>query len=219
MKLKATIRIILFPVVLGVLLFIPAGTLQYWEAWVYMSILFVPVLIFVIYLFSKDPEFIERRMRMKEKQDVQNKVVIVISLFVVAVFVTCGLDKRFGWSRLPLLVIIISDIVTLFTYLFVIKVLLENRYASRTVEVEEDHKLITTGTYKIIRHPMYLAVLLMFVSTPFALGSYWASIGNVFIIFPLVVRIVNEEKLLIERLEGYEKYIEEVKYRLIPGIW
>ena len=219
MFISAVIRIVLLPVVLGVLLFIPAGTFQYWEAWVYMSILFVPVLIFVIYLFSKDPEFIERRMRMKEKQDVQNKVVIFISLFVVAVFVTCGLDKRFGWSRLPLLVIIISNIVTLFTYLFVIKVLLENRYASRTVEVEEDHKLITTGTYKIIRHPMYLAVLLMFVSTPFALGSYWASIGNVFIIFPLVVRIVNEEKLLIERLEGYEKYIEEVKYRLIPGIW
>lgn len=219
MKLKAAIRIIAFPVVLGVLLFIPAGTLQYREAWVYISILFVPALIFIIYLFRKDPGLIERRMKMKEKQDVQNKVVIIIALFVAAVFVACGLDKRFGWSRLPLIVIVISDVAVFFTYLFVINVLLKNRYASRTVEVEEDHKLITTGPYKIIRHPMYLAVLIMFISTPFTLGSYWASIGNVFIISPFIARIINEEKLLIKQLKGYKKYTEEVKYRLIPGLW
>ena len=218
-KKNALLGIFSLPVVLGMLLFIPAGTIMYWEAWLYILILFIPTLIIVLYLLVKNPELIERRMRFKEEKKTQNKVVILSALLIVAVFITSGLDKRFGWSKIPAFVIIILDIEIICCYLFFFRVLLENKFASRTIGIEEEQILIATGPYRIIRHPMYLAILMILINTPFVLGTYWAAFGNIGSIILIIIRIKEEEKMLIEELEGYYEYMERVKYRLIPGLW
>lgn len=218
-KLTVYARTFAMPIVLGALIFIPAGTIDYWEAWVYITVLFFPMIIFNSYMLIKDPELLNRRMKVKEKEKVQKWVVTLISIVFLSLYITAGLDKRYGWSESSIFVIILSDITILLSYLFFMKILLENRYASHTVEVEEDHKLITTGPYKIIRHPMYIAIIIMFISTPLALGSYWAALGNIFIIPAIAARIINEEKVLVESLNGYPEYMKNVKYRLIPRVW
>lgn len=192
---------------------------MYCEAWLYIFVLFLPTLIFTLYLFAKNPELIERRMRTKEKEKVHNRVVMISALFIVAVFITSCFDRRFGGSAIPVYVIIILVIEIMCCYLFFFRVLMKDRFASRTVGIEKEHKLITTALYKIIRHPIYLARLFIFTNTSFVVDSYWASIGNIFIIFLLIVLIKDKEKMLIEQLEGYKEYMQRVKYRLIPGFW
>ena len=216
---KVILRFGMFIVIMGLLFFLPAGTLRYWEAWVYMAILVTPMIIFLFYIIKHDPDLLERRMRTKEKETEQKTITKIGSFIFILIYLIPGFDQRYGWSSVPVEIIIIADIIVLGGYLLFVRVLLENSYASRIVEVERQQKVITTGPYKIVRHPMYSAVLLMYSFGPLALGSYWAMIGSVLLILILIARINNEEKVLLRELEGYQDYLEKTKYRLVPGIW
>lgn len=212
-------RFFLLIIILGLMFFLPAGTIQYWQAWIFCGILFIPMIFVLIYLLKNNPELLERRMKMKEKEKPQKLIIKLSMLVFITAFIIPGLDYRLNWSDLHLTVIIIADVIIFLGYLLFFFVLKENSYASRIIEVENDQIVISTGPYAIIRHPMYLAVLLIYVFSPLALGSYWAMLA----IFPLpiliVFRIINEEKVLMKELPGYKVYTQRVKYRLIPFIW
>jgi len=212
-------RFFLLIIIFGLMFFLPAGTIQYWQAWIFCGILFIPMIFVLIYLLKNNPELLERRMKMKEKEKPQKLIIKLSMLVFITAFIIPGLDYRLNWSDAPLTVIIIADVIIFLGYLLFFFVLKENSYASRIIEVENDQIVISTGPYAIIRHPMYLAVLLIYVFSPLALGSYWAMLA----IFPLpiliVFRIINEEKVLIKKLPGYKVYTQRVKYRLIPFIW
>lgn len=205
--------------VLGLMFFLPAWTINYWQAWVYILVLFIPMSILVRYLYKNDPKLLERRMRMKERQTTQKLVIALSFLFFLPAYIIPGFDVRFGWSNVPLIVVVIADVVVLFGYLMFALVLKTNSYASRVIEVEKGQKVITTGPYVIVRHPMYLAVLILYAFSPLALGSFWAMIPLVLLIILLVARIKGEEKELLENLEGYKEYVAKTKYRLVPRIW
>jgi protein-S-isoprenylcysteine O-methyltransferase Ste14 len=204
---------------MGAVFFISAGTFSYWQAWVYIFVLFVTVAVVVRYLYKYDPKLLERRMRMKERQKTQKAVVAVSWPFFLAAFIMPGLDIRFGWSNVPVPVIIAADIMMLIGYAIIGLVFRANTYTSRIVEVEKGQKVISTGPYAIVRHPMYVGVIVFFMSSPLALGSYWAVIPTLFIIPMLVVRILGEEKELMNNLEGYGDYVKKTRYRLLPGVW
>lgn len=212
-------RTLFFLIVMLAMFFLPAGSFNFWEAWVYLTIIFVSMFAFLIYFLKNDPELLERRMRSKEKEIEQKWIIGTMSVCFIFTFLLPGFDQRFGWSHVPVIMVIIADIVVLLGYGFVFLVLKENSYASRVIEVEKDQKVISSGPYAVVRHPMYLGVALMFLFTPLALGSYWALIPAVLMIFVLVPRIFNEEKVLERDLDGYREYMQQVKYRLIPGIW
>ncbi|NIR06603.1 MAG: isoprenylcysteine carboxylmethyltransferase family protein [Candidatus Aminicenantes bacterium] len=216
---KVIIRITIAFVMLVLLFFLPARTIYFWEAWVFMAILFTPAICLLFYLYKKDPELLEKRMKMKEKEKEQ-KVLMKISLFFfIGTFLLPGFDKYYGWSSIPLWLKIFSDMMVLLGYIMFVVVLLQNRFASRVIEVQEKQKVIDTGLYSVVRHPMYDAVFLIYGFAPLALGSYWMLIGSVYLIFVVVFRILNEEKVLIKELEGYKEYMQKVRYRLIPGLW
>jgi len=200
-------------------LFLPAGTLDYWEAWVYMAILLIPAFFVILYFLKFDPEFMERRMQFREKEAKQKKIISLASILFVIGFILPGLDHRFGWSNVPFEIVIVADLLVFLGYMFVILVFRENRYASRTIQVEKGQKVISTGPYSIIRHPMYLGTIIMYLSTPIALGSYWALLP--FLAMPLILRdrILNEEEVLLRELPGYKEYCKKTRYRLIPYIW
>jgi len=213
------VRLMLVIAILGAMLFLPAGTFHYWQAWVYLAILIIPMIFVMIYMIAKDPELLERRMRMREKETEQRTIIKLSYVFFVVAFLIPGFDKRFGWSSAPLEVIIIADAIVLAGYALFVRVLRENRYASRIIEVEQKQKVVTTGPYAVVRHPMYSGALLMYGFSPLALGSYWGMIPNALLVVLIVARILNEEKVLIRELEGYREYAQKVKYRLIPGVW
>lgn len=213
---------LLFPavlLVLGLMLFVPAGTFDYWEAWVYCAVLLVPFVFVVTYLLRKDPELLARRIRLKEKEPTQKRIIGTSSLIFFIAFLIPGLDHRFGWSEIPAVIVIAANALVLLGYTLVFLVFKENPYASRVVEVEQSQKVISTGPYALIRHPMYLGTSIMFLATPIALGSYWAL--PVFLTLPIVMvyRLMNEEKVLMRELPGYTEYMQNVRYRLIPFIW
>ena len=213
------VRVVLFIALLVAMLFLPAGTFHYWQAWVYLAILTIPAGLVMTYLIRKDPELLERRMRMTEKEAEQRTIIKLSILFFIIVFLIPGFDKRFGWSSVPLEVVIIADAIVLAGYVVFVLVLRENRYASRIIEVEQKQKVITTGPYAVVRHPMYSGALLMYGFSPLALGSYWGMIPNALLVILIVARIRNEEKVLKQELEGYREYTQKVKYRLVPQIW
>ncbi|HEX3048408.1 MAG TPA: isoprenylcysteine carboxylmethyltransferase family protein [Bacillota bacterium] len=213
------IRLILAIILLGAAFFIPAGTLGYWEAWVYMAVTIIPATITMLYLLRTAPDLLERRMRMREKKSEQKLIVFLTFPLFIAAFVLPGLGQRFGWTEIPATIIIIADLMVLLGYLFFIRVLLENRYASRVIEVEQKQKVITTGPYAVVRHPMYVSVLLIYTFSPVALGSLWGLIPMAFLTLLIIARIRNEEKVLSQELEGYREYMQKTKYRLIPGLW
>jgi len=219
LKKAVVIRVILVFVGMGLMFFLPAGTFRYWQAWVYTSLLLIPMLFVIAWFFRKDPEFLERRIRMKEKEHGQKSIITLGSIVILTAFVLPGFDRRFGWSSVPLAIVLISDFLVLIGYGCCVLVFKENRYASRVVEVTEEQSVITTGPYSRIRHPMYLGVLIMYIFSPLALGSYWAVLPALLLIFVLVARIRNEEKVLAEKLPGYREYLQRVRFRLIPGIW
>jgi protein-S-isoprenylcysteine O-methyltransferase Ste14 len=220
-KLKKTVvtRLVLFLIVMGLMFFLPAGTFRYWQAWTYIAILFIPMLFVMVDLFKNDPELLERRMRTREKERRQKTIVILSALFFMGAYLLPGFDHRYGWSSVPAFVVVVADILVLAGYGLFVRVLQENRYASRIVEVTEKQTVITTGPYALVRHPLYLALVVMFVLSPLALGSYWAMLWAFLLIFILVARIRNEEKVLLAELPGYREYVRRVRYRLIPGIW
>lgn len=204
---------------LGALFFLPAGTLQYWEAWVYLGVLLIPMFATSTYLLQRDPELLERRMRNKEPQAAQQLIVTLSAVALTAILLVPGLDHRYGWSSVPAPLVIVGDALVLLGYGLFVLVMRENRYASRTVEVEKDQKVITTGPYALIRHPMYLAATLIYVASPLALGSYWGLIPAAILPVLLGARILSEERLLHEHLEGYTAYTQKTRSRLLPGIW
>ena len=217
--IKVLIRFVLAIIVLVLIFFLPAGSIKFWEAWVYMGILFTPMIFVLIYLLKKDPELLERRMKMKEKEKPQ-KVFVKLSILVfLTAFIIPGFDYRFEWSEVPFVVIIIADLFIFIGYLLFFLVLKENTHASRIIEVGKGQKVISTGPYAIIRHPMYVAVLMMYILSPLALGSYWAVLAVLSLPVLIILRIKNEEKILIDKLSGYREYTQKVKYRLIPYIW
>lgn len=203
----------------GLLFYLTAGTIRYWQASVYMVVLFGTMSLMVRYFLRNNPEVLERRLKMKEERERQSTIQKVGAVFWIAVFAIPGLDQRFEWSSVPWPVVIASDVLVLVGYLFICRVFMENSYASRTIEVHEGQNVITTGPYAIVRHPMYSAVLVLMVFTPLALASYWAVIPSLTLPLLLIVRIRDEEALLLEELGGYREYTEETRYRLIPGIW
>ena len=213
-------RVFFVYLILGLIFFLPAGTLRYWEGWVYMVTIAVPMIFFGVYMFKHDPKFLERRMRIKEKRKEQKLIVKLGILPFLLAFIVPGFDRRFGWSDIPLSVTIIGIALVLLGFLMSLYVFLATIFASRIVEVEKEQKVITTGPYKLIRHPMYFSLIIFYGATPLALGSYWALLPALLSIIPvLIFRIIDEEKELLNSLEGYREYTQKIKYRLIPGIW
>ncbi len=217
--LRAAMRAVLGFVVYGALFFGTAGTFDYWEAWVFLGALFIPAIGALIYLVRADPELLERRMRMREERARQKVIMMMFTATWLLVFALPGLDRRFGWSAVPTWLVIFSDGVVLASYVFVIRVVLVNRYASRTIGVEEGQQLVTTGLYALVRHPMYLAILPLILFAPLALGSWWAMVPALPTPLFLVMRILDEEEALREGLPGYVDYMQETRSRLIPGVW
>ena len=206
-------------VLIGLLIFLPAGTFSYFNGWLFMGILFVPMFLLGIVLMVKNPELLRKRLDAKEKQKEQSLVVKLSGLMFLAGFIVAGLGYRFDWYILPKGVAIGASAVFLMGYLLYVEVLRENTYLSRTIEVQEDQKVVDTGLYGIVRHPMYSVTLLMFLSTPLVLGSIYSFL--IFLTYPFLIirRIENEEELLEQELDGYQEYKQKVKYRLIPFIW
>ena len=206
-------------ILVGVLLFLPAGTLDFFGGWLFMGVLFVPMLLLGVILCVKAPELLEKRLRAKEARGEQSLVVKLSALMFLTGFITAGLDCRFGWSELPRWVNWMGAGLFLLSYLLYGEVMRENAYLSRTVEVQQGQKVVDTGLYGIVRHPMYAATVLMFCSMPLVLGSLPAF--EIFLLYPflLVVRIRDEEELLVQELEGYRDYQRKVRYKMIPFIW
>ena len=206
-------------VLVGVMLFLPAGTFNYVYGWLFIALLFGPMLIMGAVMLIKSPELLKKRLDAKEKQGAQKGVVALSGLMFVGGFVVAGLDFRFGWSDMPLWVTVTASAVLLAAYALYAEVMRENAYLSRTVKVEDGQKVVDTGLYGIVRHPMYAVTIWLFLAIPVVLGSWWSLLC--FAPYPVImaVRIINEEKLLTEQLDGYAEYKKKVKYRLIPFIW
>ena len=203
----------------GLLIFLPAGTLAYPGGLLFLCLLFIPMLIMGIVMLARARDLLAKRLDAKEKQAAQKGVQSLAGLVFMAGFVLAGLDFRFGWSDMPLPVVIAASVIFLIGYVLYAEVMRENAYLSRTVKVEEGQTVISTGLYGIVRHPMYLASVLMFLSIPLVMGSWYALIPFAFYPLLMVVRILDEEKLLTAELSGYEEYKRKVKYRMIPFIW
>ncbi len=204
---------------LMILLFVPAWTFDYWQAWVYLGVIFIPFTCAVIFLLITDPALIERRMHTQESQPQQKWVVLLTVIWFLMIFVFPGLDHRFGWSRVAAGIVLGTDGLVFVGYLLIFLVLRENSYASRVVEVEQGQKVISSGPYAIVRHPMYVGTLVMFLLTPLALGSRWGLIVALPLIPAITARIANEEKVLAAELPDYPGYMQKVRYRLLPGVW
>jgi protein-S-isoprenylcysteine O-methyltransferase Ste14 len=216
---SALIKVTLGILLVGALIFLPAGTLAFAKGWLLMGLLFIPMLIAGFVMLFKAPKLLAKRLDAKEKQGDQKLVVAMSGLMFVAGFVVAGLDYRFSWSRMPMAVTVASSVLFLLAYGLYAEVLRENAYLSRTVKVEEGQTVISTGLYGIVRHPMYAATILLFIMMPLVLGSWYAAI--IFLAYPvlIVIRLLGEEKLLLKELPGYGQYREKVKYRIIPFIW
>ena len=206
-------------VMVALLLFPAAGGFGYMNGWLFIALLFVPMFLLGLVLFLKAPELLKKRLNNKEKENVQKGVVLVALLMFVGGFVLAGLDYRFGWTHVPGWLVTAASVLLLISYGLYAEVMRENAYLSRTVELQQGQKVVDTGLYGIVRHPMYAVTILLFMSIPLVLGS-WIAFA-VFLLYPgaIVLRIKNEEKVLEEGLEGYTAYMQKVKYRLLPGIW
>ena len=219
LAVHAAIKFLLGLAFVGAMLFLPAGGLDYGKGWLFIGLLFVPILLLGVVLLIKSPELLEKRLNAKEKETAQKGVVAVSGLSFLAGFVVAGLDFRFGWSRMPDWVVIAASAVLLISYGLYAEVMRENAYLSRTVEVQEGQRVIDTGLYGIVRHPMYAVTVWLFLSIPLVLGSWWSLLC--FLHYPvlMVLRIKNEEKVLEQGLEGYSDYKKRVKHRLLPFVW
>ena len=217
--INALVKFLLGGVMIGALLFLPAWTVRYPHGWLFMVLLMLPTAIMGVVLLIKAPNLLEKRLSEKEKETTQKGVVALSGLMFLSAFILSALDFRFGWSTVPTWVVVVASISFLVGYGLFAEVLRENAYLSRTIEVQEGQTVISSGLYGVVRHPMYMATLLMFLPMPLILGSFWGLIPLA--VYPVViaVRILNEEKVLIEGLQGYEEYKARVKYRLIPLIW
>ncbi|MBO5655454.1 MAG: isoprenylcysteine carboxylmethyltransferase family protein [Rikenellaceae bacterium] len=216
---KAITKYLLGVVAVGALLFLPAGTLNYWQGWLLMATLFVPILLVGVFLMAKNPQLLQKRLDAKENTSQQQMVVKLSGLLFVAAFVVAGLNHRHQWLVLPDWAVWVAVAVYMGSYLLYVEVLRENTYLSRTIEIQANQKVIDTGLYGIVRHPMYTATTLLFLAMPLVLGSP-LSLAIMLLYLPLIAkRIRGEETLLEENLEGYKEYKQRVRYRMIPYIW
>ena len=203
----------------GLLIFLPAGTLAYTYGWLLIGLLFGPMLVAGFVMLAKSPEFLKKRLDAKEKQGTQKGVVALSGLMFIVGFVVAGLDFRFGWSQVPAWVVITASVLFLIAYALYAEVMRENAYLSRTIKVEEGQTVVDTGMYGIVRHPMYAVTILLFLMIPLVLGSWYASIAFAFYPAVIIVRLKAEEELLTRELPGYAEYKKKVKYRIIPFVW
>lgn len=219
LALSALIKFTFGLALVGALLFLPAGSLAFFNAWLFIGLLFVPMLILGIVLLVKSPDLLKKRLDAKEKQTAQKGVVAISALLFLAGFIVAGLDFRFGWSHMPAWAVAVASTILLISYALYAEVMRENAYLSRTIEVQNGQKVVDTGLYGIVRHPMYAVTIWLFLSIPVLLGSLYALLCFLPYIPVIVVRIHNEEKLLSAELDGYEEYKKRIKYRLLPFIW
>lgn len=219
LTIQALKKFILGLILISILLFLPAGTLNYPNAWLFIGLLFVPMFIAGILLIIKSPDLLKRRLNSKENESEQKLLVIISGLMFISGFVISGLNYHYNWSKLPDEIVIIASIIFLLAYLMYAEVLRENQYLARTVTVENNQKVIDTGLYGIVRHPMYTSTILLFLTIPLILGSIYSFL--IFLIYPIIIifRIKNEEKLLEQELTGYRQYKQKVKYKIFPLIY
>lgn len=216
---EAIIKLAMGIIMIGMLLFIPANTLNYWNGWLFMALLFIPMFIAGIVMMVKSPDLLKKRLNVKEKEKEQKSVILLSGIMFLAGFIIAGLNYRYNWMAMPNSVVIISSIIFVIAYILYAEVLRENAYLSRTIEVQENQKVIDTGLYGIVRHPMYAVTVLLFLSMPLILGSILSF--DIFLIYPFIIakRIKNEEEVLEKNLKGYAEYKNKVKYKMIPFIW
>jgi len=216
---QAIIKFSLGLILVGALLFIPADTFEYWNAWLFIGLLFIPMFIVGIIMMIKKPELLEKRLNAKEKEMTQKLVVLFSGLMFIIGFVVAGLNYRYGWVKIPNIIVIAASVFFIIAYILYGEVLRENEYLSRTIEVQDNQKVIDTGLYGVVRHPMYAVTVILFLTMPLILGSIISF--AIFLIYPIIIakRIKNEESVLEKNLEGYIEYKEKVKYKMIPFIW
>ena len=216
---EAILKFTLGVIIVGLLIFLPAGTLNYLNGWLLMGILFIPMFIAGIIMIIKSPNLLKSRLRAKEKQSEQKKVVAISGLMFLTGFIIAGINYRYNITKLPNIIVIIATIIFLISYIMYAEVLRENIFLSRTIVVQKDQKVIDTGLYGIVRHPMYFSTIFLFLSIPLILGSFISFI--IFMLYPFIIvkRIKNEEKILEKELKGYIEYKKKVKYKMIPFIW
>ena len=219
MLIKALTKFLLGVIVLGLLLFFPAGSLHYWQGWLLMGILFVPMAVVGIVMMAKNPELLRKRLNAKEKEAEQKSVVAMSSMLFVTAFVLAGLNWRFCWWVLPNWMVWMAAGLFIASYLLYVEVMRENTYLSRTVEVQDNQEVIDTGLYGIVRHPMYMATTVMFLTMPLVLGSPISFLIMLGYIPVIAKRIANEEEVLEKGLEGYQDYKKKVRYKMIPFLW
>ena len=217
--LTAIAKYLLGVIVVGILLFVPAGTFNYWNACLFMGVLFIPMFIAGIVLMIKNPMLLKSRLDVKEKEKEQKQVILHSGLMLLVGFIVAGLNYRFSWIIMPNIIVIISSVLFIIFYILYAEVLKENTYLSRTIKVQENQKVVDTGFYSIVRHPMYSITLVLFLTMPLILGSIISFV--IFLIYPFIIskRIKNEEEVLERELKEYKEYQKKVKYKLIPFIW
>lgn len=217
--LSALTKFLLGLVLVGALLFLPAGSFAFTGGWIFIGLLFIPMLVLGAVLLVKSPDLLQKRLDAKEKENTQKGVVALSGLLFLAGFIIAGLDFRFGWSHVPTWLLIVASVILLASYALYAEVMRENAYLSRTIEVQEGQTVVSTGLYGIVRHPMYAVTIWLFLSIPLVLGSFWSLLCFAHYPILIIVRILNEEKVLTAGLEGYADYKKKVKYRLLPFIW
>lgn len=217
--LQAIIKYIFGVLIVGSLIFIPANSFEYWNGWLFMGLLFIPMFIAGIVMMIKNPELLRKRLDAKEKESEQKQVVLLSGLMFLAGFIVAGLNYRYKWIEMPDIVVIISSILFIIAYILYSEVLRENTYLSRTIEVQNNQKVVDTGLYGYVRHPMYAVTILLFLTMPLILGSIISFL--IFLIYPIIIakRIKNEEEVLEKDLKGYSEYRKKVKYKVIPFVW
>ena len=219
---RAWLALVVLAVVMGLLLFVPAGTVHYWQAWVYLSIFTGASFLITLYLMRKDRALLERRMSggpTVEKRPTQKFIMLCTSIGFIALLVVPAFDHRFGWSTLPLGVVVSGDVLVAIGFYFIFLVYRENTFTSATIEVVENQKVISTGPYAIVRHPMYASASLYLLGTPLALGSYWGLVPIAAMTPLLIWRLFDEERFLARNLPGYTEYQKRVRHRLVPFVW
>jgi len=219
---RVAVQLLLFPVMMGALLFLPAGTFDYWEAWVFVAVFFACTVAITIWLMIHDPKLLERRMRAgpaAEKEPMQKVIMWFAMLSFAGMCVLPALDHRFGWSDVPTPVVVLGDTLIALSYFAFYFVFRENSYGAATIQVVEDQRVISSGPYRLVRHPMYTGALILMLGMPLALGSWWGLLFFVLGVAAIIWRLLDEERFLSENLSGYREYKNNVRYRLVPFVW
>ena len=222
LKIKTLFGFVELVAIIVLFLFAPAGSFNFWQAWVYSIIFIMSSATITVYLWKRDPELLARRVEVgpvAEKEKTQKIIQVFASLLFISILIVPSLDHRFGWSNVPLYIVIIGDILVVLGFFLVFLVFKENTFAAATIEIATDQKVITTGPYSMVRHPMYSGALIMLVGTPLALGSWWGLLVLIPFTLIIILRLLDEEKFLSQKLTGYNEYCQKVRYRLIPFLW